>query len=75
MQFLLAPLWPLLKICFKSAISKLVDLGHNLDIAPFIQFTFDAVAGVASSFLFISCSDVSIVFSMISIDMIEVSEY
>ena len=49
----------------------LAEKGGNPDAAPLLIFTFDLVSGMASSFLFLSCADVSSVFSLISIDMLE----
>ena len=71
LQVFLAQLWLLLKITIKRATAKLLELGHNPDATPFAMLTFDACSSVASSFLFLSCSNISSVFSIFSIDMVE----
>jgi hypothetical protein len=70
-QALFGPVWPLLKLGFKKAATLLVDAGGNPDAAPYLLWSFDAVCAMCGNFLFISASNISSVFTMISVDVVE----
>jgi hypothetical protein len=70
-QFYFAPLWPMIKIAFKKAGAKIVDRAKNPDIAPFVLFLFDVLAGLSGNFLFLSAAEPESVLSMIFVDVIE----
>ncbi|GMI41159.1 hypothetical protein TrCOL_g2730 [Triparma columacea] len=70
-QALFGPVWPLLKLGFKKVATLLVDAGGNPDAAPYMLWVFDAVCAMSGNFLFISASNISSVFTMISVDVVE----
>ncbi|GMI43117.1 hypothetical protein TrCOL_g9071 [Triparma columacea] len=70
-QAAFGPVWPIMKLGLKQLAAKLVEMGKNPDASPFMLMTFDAVAGMCGNFLFISATDVSSVFAMISVDIME----
>jgi hypothetical protein len=70
-QALFSPVWPILKLGMKKAGAALVDAGGNPDAAPYLLWTLDAICAMSGNFLFISASDISSVFTMISVDVME----
>ena len=70
-QEIFAPVWPLLKIGLKKIATFLVEKGKNPDVAPFIFFTFDNCASMCGNFLFLDAADVSNVFVIIAVEIIE----
>jgi hypothetical protein len=70
-QFMFAPVWPFLKIALKKVATRLAELASNPDVVPFVLFSFDAVAAMCGSLLFLSASEVDSVLAMISVDLCE----
>lgn len=70
-QALFGPVWPLLKLGFKKVATLLVDAGGNPDAAPYLLWVCDATCAMSGNFLFISASNISSVFTMISVDVVE----
>ncbi|GMI27202.1 hypothetical protein TrCOL_g9466 [Triparma columacea] len=70
-QALFGPVWPLLKLGFKKVGTLLVDAGGNPDAAPYLLWVLDACCAMCGNFLFISASNISSVFTMISVDVVE----
>ena len=70
-QALVAPLWPLLKIAFKSTVNWLAKKGNNPDFGPLANFMFDAWAALCGNFLFVDAADASGVAVLVLLDVCE----
>ena len=70
-QAMSGPLWLLIKMLLKKLGTWLVDKGKSPEAAPFMLFALDAVAAMCGNFLFLSASEMSSVFTMISVDVVE----
>jgi len=69
-QACLAPMWPLIKICFKFAVTRLLK-GTEPDVAPIIKFLLDVGGALCTNFLFTKVVDLRSFFMMLLVDVIE----
>ena len=61
----------MIKTAFETMAVKAVESANNPDMAPFVLFSFNALAGLSGNFLFLSVSEPESVLSMIFVDVIE----
>ena len=61
----------MIKVAFKTVAVKVLERENSPDIAPFLLFRYDALAGMSGNFLFLSASEPESVLSMIFVDVIE----
>eukprot|EP00518_Triparma_eleuthera_P009567 CAMPEP_0182485474 /NCGR_PEP_ID=MMETSP1319-20130603/45321_1 /TAXON_ID=172717 /ORGANISM="Bolidomonas pacifica, Strain RCC208" /LENGTH=443 /DNA_ID=CAMNT_0024687459 /DNA_START=101 /DNA_END=1429 /DNA_ORIENTATION=+ len=70
-QIFLSPVWSGIKWAFTGGVKRLIVLGQNPDMAPYLLFIFDALAALCGNFLFMDADGPLVVAAIILLNVVE----